>query len=71
MPAATLEGGRMEKGQQSKPRRRNGFKLRLPDRVRDQVQRIADARGMSVNSWLCNLIARAIEEANPPPAPKS
>lgn len=58
----------MEKGT-TKPRRRNPFKLRLPDPVRAQAHKIAEAKGISLNAWICNLVTRAIDEqAGPRPA---
>lgn len=56
----------MEKGPKQ-GRRKNPFKLRLPDRVRAEVKKIADAKGLSVNAWLCNLISRALDEQSAPP----
>ncbi|MGI5153353.1 toxin-antitoxin system HicB family antitoxin [Plantactinospora sp. CA-294935] len=41
--------------------------LRLPDTLKDAVERAAAAEGISVNAWLVRAVAAAVPGAAPPP----
>ncbi|MEN3608284.1 toxin-antitoxin system HicB family antitoxin [Plantactinospora sp. ZYX-F-223] len=41
--------------------------LRLPDTLKDAVERAATAEGISVNAWLVRAVAAAVPGAAPPP----
>jgi hypothetical protein len=40
--------------------------LRLPERLKAQVERAADGEGLSVNAWLVRATAAALERTDPP-----
>src|SRR5262245_23400339 len=40
--------------------------LRLPERLKAQVERAAEGEGMSVNAWLVRATAAALERTDPP-----
>lgn len=44
--------------------------LRLPDRLKSQVEVAAARDGVSVNTWLVRAVAAALEQANGRPAPQ-
>src|SRR5262249_62345141 len=41
--------------------------LRLPERLKAQVEQAADREGLSVNAWLVRAAAAALERTDPPP----
>ncbi|GIG86686.1 hypothetical protein [Plantactinospora endophytica] len=41
--------------------------LRLPEGLKDSVERAAGAEGVSVNAWLVRAVAAAVPGATPPP----
>jgi hypothetical protein len=43
--------------------------LRLPESLKEQVERAASAEGISVNAWLVRAIAAAIQGGHPLPPP--
>ena len=40
--------------------------LRLPERLKAQVERAADGEGLSINAWLVRATAAALERTDPP-----
>lgn len=36
--------------------------LRIPQSIAEEARQRARARGLSLNAWICNLIARNLEE---------
>jgi len=40
--------------------------LRLPERLKAQIERAADGEGLSVNAWLVRATAAALERTDPP-----
>ncbi len=45
--------------------------LRLPEPLKEQVERAASAEGISVNAWLVRAIAGAVQSGRPTPPPST
>jgi HicB family len=58
---AAYAGGDAEGGGVSR------INLRLPDQLKDRVERAAAVEGLSVNTWLVRVVAAAVDRSDPRP----